>query len=511
MATPLEPKKINVGTYGLMRQASVDDTLMPEGVVTEVQNFHFDRLGVATTRLGIKTLASTSVIQFNNANPCLGLHNMLGTMLLAAFYKSDVTRTVLYFHNNDNNNLWVQNANVTAIGGSAKIRFVDFADRTILLTGTADSLLVLRSLSASPTTGTGNPINLTQFMDGGGTADRKTASFGEVYKSRVYLAGDASGLGISNYTGKPSRLYISSVIDTSGNISWNPTVDYVDINPGDGEDITGLKRYSLELDIFKPNYIYRFRTSGLDPDPLIKIGTRSHESIVEGKTGLYFHHDTGFYQYSGGYPKEISRAIVDFVDSIPVSQRDDIIGWKDNDHIYWSLGNLTIKEVKESVLWRNVVVRYTESTDLWTIFSYKQDIRRGVPYVTKTSSSISVGLDNGMVALFNEGNTDIDEPIKYRLVTKWYDWGNILERKTIQELGAVAEKSREAQLMYQTDENLEWQGIGQLKKLVNIFNKQNIEFNRVRFKITGTNKLEQMTFQGLLIAKGQNQGMVYAN
>src|SRR3990167_1340530 len=456
MSTPLQQRSIrNIGSYGIIRESSVDSTLAPAGSVSEARNFHFDRIGAASLRPGLTAIGAT----VSAGNTCVALHNAQSSILIAAF-SSGVNGGVSFSRIPNNNNAYIWASAVFTIasetGVAPTVRFVDFNNYTLAIpvasTGTYESMKYGTFPFTSVISG-GNPLNTQHFMD----VDGNRASFGEVYKSRIYLAGDPD---------TPSRLFFSSVIDSAGNISWTPRTDYVDINPGDGESISGLKRYSLELDVFKPNYIYRFRTSGLDPDPLIRIGTRSQESIIEGKKGLYFHHETGFYRYSGGYPIEISRAINDFVDSIPVSQRDDIIGWKDNDHIYWSLGNLTIKEVKESVLWRNVVVRYTESTDLWTIFSYKQDIRRGVPYVTKTSSSISVGLDNGMVALFNEGNTDIDEPIKYRLVTKWYDWGNILERKTIQELGAVAEKSREAQLMYQTDENLEWQGIGQLKKLV---------------------------------------------
>lgn len=343
---------------------------------------------------------------------------------------------------------------------------------------------------------TGNPIN-PQNMWG------RAPQLGEVYKSRVYLSGDTSK------EGNPSRVYFSSAISTAGIITWNSQEDWADINPGDGEGITGLKRFSLELLIFKPNYIYRFRTSGTDPDPLIKIGTRSHESIIEGKRGLYFHHDTGFYRYSGGYPVEISRPISDIVDAIPYGQYDDINVWNDNDHIYWSVGNLSISETKETVTWRNVVLRYTESSDVWTIYSYANEPRRGMTYNSGSAISRVIGTDHGVVATVNSGTTDFGEPIESRLRTKWYDWNELATRKLIQEITAVCEKAQGMTLMYQTDEDTtRWQTIGQLRKMVNVFDTLSITCHRVRFQVIGITRSEAPILRMLEITKGINEGLI---
>lgn len=510
MATPLEPKKIkNLGVYGLIRPSEVDDDLIPDQAVTEVINMHFDRKGAAIVRPGLVNTWGT-VSTASGFNPCLGLFNAQGSFLLAGFIGTGAVAKDVFVYKGVG---WGR----LAFGGTsstAKIRFVDFAGRTLIMNGTQDSI-TMSDLLYTGNNPTGNPLNPNQFQDGGGVADRKTASFGEVYKSRIYLAGDKGDQSTSNYLGKPNRLYYSSVIDTNGNITWNPTVDYVDINPGDGEVITGLKRYSLELDIFKPNYIYRFRTAGLDPDPLIRIGTRSHESIVEGKQGLYFHHDSGFYRYTGGYPTEISRPISDIVDAIPFSQLDDVAGWRDNDHIYWSLGNVTVNEPYGAVTIKNCVVRYTESSELWTVYSYPYDIRRGATFVQAstvlgiaTSMSVVVGLDNGVVAGFNSGVTDLGEPIKYRLRTKWFDFGSISETKHIQEMIAVCEKAQASQISYQIDEDYSIYTIGDLQKLVNFFDKAKIkDFRRIRFLLIGTCRFESPVFKGFEVIKGTNQGV----
>lgn len=490
MSTPLEPKNIKgVGLYGVIRRSEVDDDLIPEGAVVDVRNFHFDQKGVAKVRPGLTTLGATVL----SSRPCVGLHNTLSNTAVAVF--SNGGSSAIYTFDGSSWGL-----GVTEGTASVKVRFVDFGSYTIALNFNYNTYTSMRVWAGGAGTSSywhtsGHSINPHNMW---GYAPQ----LGEVYKSRVYLFGDTSK------EGNPSRLYFSSVIDSQGSITFSPTSDYVDINPGDGEGGTGLKRFSLELLCFKPNYIYRFRTSGTDPDPLIKIGTRSQESIIEGKRGLYFHHDTGFYRYTGGYPEEISRPINDFVEAIPFSQYDDVVAWNDNDHIYWSVGNLSISETKETVVWKNVVLRYTESGDLWTIYSYAQDIRRGATFNSGSTLTRIVGTDHGVVATHNSGTTDFGEPLYVRLRTKWYDWGNIAGTKVIKDLFGICEKAQGLTLMYQIDEDeTKWNTLGQLNQLATEFS-DSIRFKRIRFQVSGSSRGEAPVFRGIEIVSGTFEGLI---
>lgn len=491
------PKISNLGVHGVIRPAEVDDNLIPDTAVTEAVNFHFDRKGVSSVRLGLSNPWGTLMPAVSGApvyNPCFALHNSQSTILLAGFVGSIVGRAI-YTYDNDFKG-WSRTAFLVNINTSTKVRMVDFAGQTVVLDGVATLFLSTRY----PITKTGGtsvaPINSVQFAS---PPTYYTPSMGEAYKSRLYLAGD------STYQ---SRLFFSSVIDGQGNISWNPILDYVDINPGDGEAITAIKRYSLELLVMKPNYMYRFRTSGVDPDPLIKVGTRSLESMVEGKKGMYFHHESGFYIYSGGYPTEISRPISDIVNAIPFSQMKEICGWKDSDHIYWSLGNITVPETYNSLTIKNCVIRYTESADIWTIYSYPSDVRRGTTFVDATSIQTVLGLDNGVIAVQNSGFTDLGEPIKYRLKTKWYDFGEIAERKVLQDLVGVCEKAQASEIAYQVDDDPTIRTIGQLKKLYNYFYRLSIKFHRIRFIVQGTSRIDSPIFRSFELVKLQNEGVI---
>lgn len=492
MAEQIKPKKIaNLGIYGVIREAEVDSSLIPEGAVTDSVNFHFDRKGASTVRPGLTNLGLTVLA----SRPAVGLFNVQQSTA-AVVFSNGSSATVYSFGTSSTPNVWA----VSLDGGTAsvKIRFVDFAGYTIMPNFSYNTLSSMRFWDGGTRNWkfTGNPIN-PQNMWG------INLNLVEVYKSKVYGTGDPAN---------PSRLYFSSVISTAGNITWTPATDFVDINPGDGEGHTGIKRYALELLLFKPNYIYRFKTSGVDPDPLIKVGTRSQESIIEGKRGLYFHNDNGFFRYSGGYPTEISRPVSDLVAAIPFSQFDDIQGWSDSDHIYWAIGNVTVSETKENITYKNAVLRYTESSDVWTIYSYSSDIRRAMAFnQLGTSMSRIVATDMGVVATQDSGVTDLGEMIKYRLRTKWYDWGEMGQSKVIQKLVALCEKAQDSQLRYRTDEGLEWKPIGQLKKLTNYFDKQSIRFHRIKFELNGVSRFDGPVFLGVDIIDGINEGYVKEN
>lgn len=494
MAEPIAPVKVRrLGIFGLIRQTAVADQLLPDDTIVDCNNVHFDRIGAVSLRPGIAILGGS----VNFQALAVGLHNTQNGSMFAVFRNAGSARISTY-----GGASWVSNlADGTAVG---KIRFVNFADRTICLNFGGTNMYSSMRFTNAITNGstgwatTGNPIAPQGLTDDLAASPQPT--LGEVYKSRMYVAGgDTDGSNI-----RRSRLWFSSVITSAGNITWDPANDFVDINPNDGENITALKRFGLELVIFKPNYIYRFKTSVLDPDPLIKVGTRSQESVIEGKTGLYFHHDTGFFKYTGVYPKEISRAISDIVNAIPFSYFENITSWRDEDHIYWSVGDLTI----EGESWRNVVLRYTESSDVWTVYRTAQEVRAASDYNSGSDLTRLVATDNGLVATFNRGTIDIGEPIAYYFVTKWYEWGEIYNRKIIQEIIAICEWAQGSKLMYQLDNSDDWHTLGEIKKFIVFFKDLSIRFHRIRFKLNGVSTDRGFSFLGMEFPKIMNEGIV---
>lgn len=136
--------------------------------------------------------------------------------------------------------------------------------------------------------------------------------------------------------------------------------------------------------VFKQNHIYRiFGVNSADPDPFVLRGTYSAQSIVETKSGIFYHHPTGIYQFMySGDQKEISRPIVDFIEAVPRTYWEEVSGWNNGDSVSWSLGDLIVK----GVAYTNVVVRYSISTEVWTIYSYSSELLCSGTYDDGTNS-----------------------------------------------------------------------------------------------------------------------------
>ena len=469
----------NLGINGVIREAIVDSTstLYPEGALTSAVNVHFDRMGGITQRNG------ATVIGLNLAGTCYGVYN-------AMFSNSGSNRLISVFSDGTYNKayIWQGGTWVASLGGDTKdlkTRFATFGDNVIRVNGT-DNMKCWDGGSLWITTG--DPINVDDIA---GTA----TAYIEVFKNKVYTAGNST---------KPDRLFYSSVVSSAGNITWDPSNDWIDINPNDGENISALKRYATELLVFKPNYIYRFRTEAIEPDPLVKVGTRSQESIVEGKNGLYFCHDTGFYKYTGGYPEEISRPISDFIDAMNVSNAESVVAWKDNDHIYFSIGDVTVSGTD----YTNVVIRYTESSQVWTIYSYATQPTYATDYDDGTTLFRVWGDDAGRIFKDNLGTADRITAISHNFETKWYDFENVAEKKILKEIVCICEKAQGSKVFYKIDGSDTWRSIGQINKFRTKFSQLKIPFHRIKFKVSGISSQEAAVFQGFEIVSMVNEGVI---
>lgn len=139
-----------------------------------------------------------------------------------------------------------------------------------------------------------------------------------------------------------------------------------------GQKMTALFVTPRALLLFKEDSIYRiYGASSVDNYPAYNVGTFSQESIVQTKEGIYFHHSSGFYKFAyDSQPIEISRRVIDFIEAIPRAYYPEVKGiYNGVDAIEWHVGPLTV----EGVLYKSCVMRYTISTEVWTIYDYHQN------------------------------------------------------------------------------------------------------------------------------------------
>ncbi len=477
--------KINNFLNGIIRESAVSDDLMPEGAVREAINVNFDVRGSIQGRPGMTAINGQIVA----GKPCLGIHDCLFST--TAYNKflvvmSDGTNNDIYYKNGVN---WTKTLEDDT--KDLKTRFITFLDRVIRVNGTE----IAKAWDGNAATwsqwaGTGaGDLNLDDM-------DSYKCNLIESFKLRVYMAGDSN---------KPDRLYFSTIVSNDRYITWDPTTDWIDINPNDGDNITAIKRFALDLLIFKKNFLYRYRgIANVDPEPLIPIGTYSNESVVSTKAGVFFFHNTGVYLYTGSYPQEISLPINDIIQAVSYANYSNVVGWADNDNVYFSIGDITV----EGKLIANAVIRYTISSQVWTVYSMGSEIKWAGSYNTGSAITQVVGDDNGYILTFNNGTTDNTAPIYYSMITKWYSIESISNTFVMRKFSSVCDKAQGSKLQCQVDtkEN-RWETLGELKKFFNIHNKE-VTGHRVRFKLSGSSKVEPFIFRGIDILEGMDLGVI---
>src|SRR3990167_476807 len=370
-----EPIPIYPCQNGIVREAAVDQLLQPQNTVEFALNGHFDQIGAFTLRKGLTSLGS----QPESGAPVLGLANYRNNARTNFKLLSKIDTDVYAY----NGTSWTSVRSGLTAGG--KMRTTNFVDYTFMVNGSSNEAL--------------------QTYDGStfGTTNAASLPAGDVieqYRSRIWV-GNAS----------TDKLYYSDVVTTSNTITGGTS--FLQISPQDGQKITALKRTSKALIVFKNDNIYRvFSINSTDPDPSIRRGTYSQERVVEGKNGISYHHPTGFYDFIfDGEQREISRPIIDIVEAIPRSYYENVSGWVDADHKYWSIGDITLGGIS----FTNIVVRYTISTQIWTVYSYGSEIRCATEYDNGTTLTTVVGDHDGSILTFDSGTSDNGAAIHYDL------------------------------------------------------------------------------------------------
>jgi len=327
------------------------------------------------------------------------------------------------------------------------------------------------------------------------------------FEGRVWVV-DKS-LGVIHYTDivqfSPPNIYT---------LTYDPTVNFIsNLSPQTGQSFTALYRVPRALLVFTEDTIFRiYGATSIDAYPAYNVGTFSQESIIETKTGIFFHHSSGFYQFDyGGQPVEISRRIIDFVKAIPRAAYGDIKGVYDGfDAVEWAVGQVTV----EGVVFSNCVLRYTLSTQIWTVYDYTGNVITAmISYDNGTSINHLIGTSTGLVGALDTGDTDFDQPFYYEFITRWKSFTEMYcEIKTLDGLNVYSENAAGANLTYQIQKS----GPNAWLPLMTVGAKNNSlkpnasseDFDVIRLRLAGNSKGPRIVVHGIeilsLTVKGYN-------
>lgn len=375
----------------------VVDALLPTNAMRLILNMDTDVLGGLRVRKGTTAIGN----KITDNKVCLGLYNFRdsgsGTYnrQLAVFNNAGDTNAVLSYNNAGT---WTAVGGGSSFTASKKLRFETFLDYTFMV---SSAFLEPKSWNGD----TATDLGTTHLMGA------PSGQFINVFKSRLYIAGTSAN---------PDRLYFSTIPDISGNITWDTTNNYLDVNPSDGMNITGLVNTGTLMLIFKERAMYRWNGSATDANLVVDVGTTSNESLATRNGAVFFFNPYGIYITDGGYPVRISRPIERFIKGMSASFYGDVVGVCDDDHYYCSIGDTTV----DGVTYTNVVLVYTISTKTWTVRSYPERIRAFANFIgTSGEYGVMCGNDDGDVQEFNAGSTDDGTAIQYRVKTKKLDFG----------------------------------------------------------------------------------------
>ena len=169
--------------------------------------------------------------------------------------------------------------------------------------GVLNNLLVISDGTTSPMTWSGTGTAFTAMTGA------PSGMFPEVHCNRYFLAYSPA---------YPSRIWWSAADDPT---TWDLATQFIDVNPDDGDQITGIKSYAGVLYVFKHRHAYIIQGNDFNPtfgnfsvQPMQQVpGCESHNSIViAGDGNMYWYSNKGLVQCSGSYtPKFIGRGFID--------------------------------------------------------------------------------------------------------------------------------------------------------------------------------------------------------
>jgi len=382
----------------------------------------------------------------------------------------------------------------TGLRNIQKARFTQYLNRIWMVNGNAL---------------TGNPV---QTSDGG--------NFDNTLVPDSFPPGDFIQAGFEGRVWVVDKLYdivyftdiVQFTPPNTYTLTYDPETNFIkNFSPQNGQTITGLITTPRALLLFKEDSIYRiYGATSVDAYPAYNVGTYSQESIIETKDGIYFHHSSGFYKFAyDSQPVEISRRIIDFIQAIPRSNYGEIKGIYDGfDAVEWAVGAVTV----EGVTYTNCVLRYTISTQIWTIYDYPSNyITAFIYFDDGTNLNMIMGTDVGKVLKMDDGYTDLGQSIYFETIDRWRSFTEMYAKiKSINGINIYTENAGGVKLQYQNQDAgpNQWEDIGTITEEKNTLfsNVETDDFNVIRTRLTGNTKGVPIVFHGIELLKVDDKG-----
>lgn len=298
------------------------------GTFSDMVNMQFNSNGGIQTCPGIQEYNTNKIAEFNglSSNFCTGIYNFLS---------------------GQNNYVVVNSFDITNATQTKWFSVLSGVTIPTWLSGNTIQHPTFETLNGYMFVFDADSNSQPRYWKGSGNFGNLSAGiypqFPEVHYDRLF------GAGSKDY---PSRVWWSDIKDP---FTWNTGISgcWTDINPDDGDVITGIKSFMGDLYVFKRFNVYKIIGNDFDPTngnfQVIQVtgmpGCKSHNSIVVSHGAMFYFSDDGVLQYSAGGVEHIGYGVIDnkidyWIRTIyDPSSATQIIGAENprDDEIWWSV------------------------------------------------------------------------------------------------------------------------------------------------------------------------------
>lgn len=453
---------------GMMSKA--DRTLLPANAAILSLGFRYADLGRATQRTGYSRVGPV-VSSGQACQGLVGFVNAAGT----------VGRQVAAFGGSS----WAWNGLVwTNIGAhasaGARVRYANFLD------------LVFRVGGGDATKSwDGNVLNIFGVSQ---LANAPAGSLVLPFKSKLLIGGNSAF---------PDRVYLSSVPDLNGNITWTST-QYLDVNPNDGDNLTAFAKTGATAMLFKHNFIYRWNGTATDAEPVIDVGTVSQEVVASVNGTIYFFSPKGVFATDGGVPVEVSQPIKNFIDAIPSANYASMCASGDERTYALYCGTVTVG----GRTFNNLALEYDNVLKLWGATEYADSFRAATLVMDAIGGQTIIGgTSNGKVEDFDDSTTDDGSAITFERSVRTY-LGSEAETKVVNDIAFYLSGCPTALFSAKTKAG-KMKVFGNALKPTNIIKGKELKFDGYcDFTISGSNTGAPVEWGGFEILRSRSLGPV---
>ena len=453
--------------------------------VSNSSNCVFDQvIGNAVARLGSTHLGSV----VSSGKTTLGFNSFVGTggtpnLLLSVFQGS--SNSAIYYYDTS----W-HVSGTTLLDNNATANFATLGGLVFEVNG-------VNSMISS--------------IDGNTWGTTNCITTNSVIPSLIYSF-DAM-LIAAGYSAFKDRVYFSSVINlnSSPTLTWSTdpaTGNWIDVNPDDGDNITGLTDISTSMLVFKSRGFYKLDViaKSADTQSIFDEGAVSQKAIVKCQGLVYFYSGNAIYSTNGSYPTQISRiGVQDFLDAVPQSQWKNVALGADTWNVYVSLGQITVNG-----LTNYYTLKFSTRDQSWAVQYYPVNYNFFTKWTDTNGTYLRGASTDGFVSTLNLGTSDNNTPIFYEAETQALEFGSRGTNKVLSDQLIVYTRNGQGSKISIQTEGGGYKGLeGQLTNSVTFLDNINKQGKSFKIKWSGTyNSGSQPMLEGYEFPNIVNQGYI---